>query len=251
MFHAHLGCLETLHTRIPSRDAHHTQRQLRDLLRDVRRSNGPDLLMVNGLGSQCINYHEEWCAMFVAAGLHVDPLRQPRRRVCRPRSTTLQSARRRLLHAHRHGERRHRGARRRRASSAAHVMGLSMGGMIVQTIAIEHPDRLLSMTSVMSRTGEPEYGAVDAGGVRIAHRTAGHRPRIVRRQVTSPACACGAARDSPTRQAGAATPSAPSIVASPPGQPASVRGVGRRRPRADGCATSTTPTLVIHGDATH
>ena len=37
-------------------------------------------------------------------------------------------------------------------------MGLSMGGMIVQVLAIEHPDRLLSMTSVMSRTGEPGYG---------------------------------------------------------------------------------------------
>ena len=31
----------------------------------------PTLLLVNGLGSQCINYHEEWCEMFVAAGLHV------------------------------------------------------------------------------------------------------------------------------------------------------------------------------------
>ena len=37
-------------------------------------------------------------------------------------------------------------------------MGLSMGGMIVQTMAIDHPDRLLSMTSVMSRTGDPEFG---------------------------------------------------------------------------------------------
>ena len=40
----------------------------------------------------------------------------------------------------------------------AHVMGLSMGGMIVQTLAVEHPHRLLSMTSVMSATGEPEFG---------------------------------------------------------------------------------------------
>ncbi len=29
------------------------------------------LLLVNGLGGQCINYREDWCEMFVAAGLRV------------------------------------------------------------------------------------------------------------------------------------------------------------------------------------
>lgn len=37
-----------------------------------------------------------------------------------------------------------------------------MGGMIVQTMAIEHRERLLSMTSIMSTTGDPDVGQPDA-----------------------------------------------------------------------------------------
>ena len=44
---------------------------------------------------------------------------------------------------------------------AAHIVGASMGGMIVQTIAIEHPDRVLSLTSIMSTTGHTEVGQPD------------------------------------------------------------------------------------------
>jgi pimeloyl-ACP methyl ester carboxylesterase len=40
----------------------------------------------------------------------------------------------------------------------AHVVGASMGGMLVQTIAIEHPERCLSMTSIMSSPGDPRAG---------------------------------------------------------------------------------------------
>jgi pimeloyl-ACP methyl ester carboxylesterase len=40
----------------------------------------------------------------------------------------------------------------------AHVVGTSMGGMIAQAMAIEHPDRLLSLTSVFSTTGEQGIG---------------------------------------------------------------------------------------------
>jgi pimeloyl-ACP methyl ester carboxylesterase len=37
----------------------------------------------------------------------------------------------------------------------AHVMGASMGGMIAQLVAAEYPDRVLSLTSIMSSTGNP------------------------------------------------------------------------------------------------
>lgn len=38
----------------------------------------------------------------------------------------------------------------------AHICGASLGGMIVQTMAINHPERILSMTSIMSTTGNPD-----------------------------------------------------------------------------------------------
>ncbi|MBT3626327.1 MAG: alpha/beta fold hydrolase [Gammaproteobacteria bacterium] len=38
----------------------------------------------------------------------------------------------------------------------AHICGASLGGMIVQTMAINHGDRILSMTSIMSTTGNPD-----------------------------------------------------------------------------------------------
>ncbi len=40
----------------------------------------------------------------------------------------------------------------------AHVVGASMGGMIVQTMAIEHAERLVSVTSIMSSVGDQAYG---------------------------------------------------------------------------------------------
>lgn len=41
---------------------------------------------------------------------------------------------------------------------AAHLAGVSMGGMIAQTIAIEHPERALSLVSIMSTTGKRTVG---------------------------------------------------------------------------------------------
>ena len=40
---------------------------------------------------------------------------------------------------------------------SAHTMGISMGGMVAQSLAIRHPDRVLSLCSMMSTTGSRRY----------------------------------------------------------------------------------------------
>jgi pimeloyl-ACP methyl ester carboxylesterase len=110
----------------------------------------PALVLVNGLGSQCINFDAEWCELFAAEGYRV--IRFDNRDVGLSSKldgvdySVSDMARDVLAVLDAEG------------IARAHVMGLSMGGMIVQRLAIDHPDRLLTMTSVMSRTGEPGYG---------------------------------------------------------------------------------------------
>ena len=110
----------------------------------------PTLLLVNGLGSQCINYAPEWCEMFCAEGYAV--VRFDNRDVGLSSKlpdvdyTMADMADDAIAVLDAVG------------AKKAHIMGCSMGGMIVQKLAIDHADRLLSVTSVMSRTGEPGFG---------------------------------------------------------------------------------------------
>jgi pimeloyl-ACP methyl ester carboxylesterase len=53
---------------------------------------------------------------------------------------------------------------------SAHVVGMSMGGMIAQQIAIDYPSRVRSLTSIMSTTGNPRVGRPKMRLVRKAMR---------------------------------------------------------------------------------
>jgi pimeloyl-ACP methyl ester carboxylesterase len=121
----------------------------------------PALLLVMGLATQMIAWHDDFCAELAGHGFHV--VRFDNRDVGRstamrdlPAPTLRQLALRSKKAAgytlsdmagDAVGLLDHLGIQR------AHVVGASMGGMIAQTIAIEHPDRVLSLCSIMSNTG--------------------------------------------------------------------------------------------------
>jgi pimeloyl-ACP methyl ester carboxylesterase len=112
--------------------------------------NDPTLVLINGLGSQCINYSVEWCDLFVAEGYRVIRLDN--------RDTGLSSRLDGVRYTVHDMADDVIAVLDAEGIARAHVSGVSMGGMIVQQLAIDHPARLLSMTSVMSRTGEPGFG---------------------------------------------------------------------------------------------
>lgn len=132
------------------------------------RADDPALLLVMGLGAQMILWHEEFCDALAARGLHV--VRFDNRDV--GRSTWLDEAGAPDVLAAMAAATQRQPVRsayllRDMAADAAglldaldidaaHVAGASMGGMIAQTLAIEHPARVRTLTSIMSTTSHPD-----------------------------------------------------------------------------------------------
>jgi pimeloyl-ACP methyl ester carboxylesterase len=68
---------------------------------------------------------------------------------------------------------------------AAHLVGASMGGMVAQEVAISYPSRVLTLTSIMSNTGDGKGGLPEeaAVGVLMA-RPATTRDEAIEKSVT-------------------------------------------------------------------
>lgn len=129
----------------------------------------PALLLVNGLGSQLISYLPEFCQRFIDAGFHV--IRFDNRDVGLSSKTpgpapvmkdvlAARSAGRSIEVPYTLSDMAADAVAVLDAAGVdqAHIWGMSMGGMIVQTMAVEHPERVLTLTSVMSTTGDPKVG---------------------------------------------------------------------------------------------
>ena len=120
----------------------------------------PAVLLVMGLATQMVGWHEDFCEAFAERGYYV--IRFDNRDIGRSQwmKGPVPTVRQLILRDKRvarytlddmaqdgFGLLDHLGIER------AHVVGVSMGGMIAQTMAARHPARVLSLVSWMSNTG--------------------------------------------------------------------------------------------------
>jgi len=126
----------------------------------------PPLLLIMGLGTQMVAWHDDFCRELAARGYFV--IRHDNRDIGRSSQLTgveppglLALLRRNpgaapytlgAMAADSVGVLDALGLER------AHVVGVSMGGMIAQRVAIEHPRRTRSLVSMMSNSGERWHG---------------------------------------------------------------------------------------------
>ncbi len=121
----------------------------------------PTLLLIMGLGMQMLGWDEGFCELLVDEGFHV--VRFDNRDV--GLSTKRREDGRPNILAGALGQRGQAGyllgdmaddaagLLDHMGVEAAHVVGASMGGMIAQTLAARHPDRVLSLCSIMAGPG--------------------------------------------------------------------------------------------------
>jgi pimeloyl-ACP methyl ester carboxylesterase len=120
----------------------------------------PTLLLIMGLGTQMIGWHEEFCRQLAERGFHV--VRYDNRDA--GRSTHIKARPPKVGELLRRSKKAAAYTLADMADDAvglldhlgvekAHVVGASMGGMIAQTLAARHPSRVLSLVSIMSNTG--------------------------------------------------------------------------------------------------
>jgi pimeloyl-ACP methyl ester carboxylesterase len=125
----------------------------------------PTALLIMGLGTQMVAWHEDFCRELASRGLHV--LRFDNRDIGRsthmtgapPTVRQLLTRSRRAAHYTLHDMADDAaGLLSALELAPAHVIGASMGGMIAQALAARHPDAVRSLTSIMSNTGSLRSG---------------------------------------------------------------------------------------------
>ncbi|TDN87729.1 alpha/beta fold hydrolase [Microbacterium sp. BK668] len=133
-----------------------------------------------------------------------------------------------------------------------HVVGMSMGGMIAQTLAARHPDRVASLTSIFSTTGDPRVGQpARSTKLRMARPRSRTATEYARRHVEMMRH-LGSKRypfdlDDEMRWAVAAWERGGGERIAP-GVARQIGAIQKSADRTATLAAVTAPTLVVHGD---
>ena len=199
------------------------------------------VLLINGLGSQMTRWPEAFCALVVARGLFV--IRFDNRDV--GLSTWCEGV------DYSVGDMAGDAAAVLDAvgKSAAHIVGISMGGMIAQVFASSFPERTLSLTSIMSNTGNPDLPPPSVAAMEslMARPSNPSDPNFVADSVERALIIGSPAYPWPQGALAARARAEADRAFNPPGvarQMAAIRAGGDRRPRL---AKITAPTVVLHG----
>jgi pimeloyl-ACP methyl ester carboxylesterase len=215
------------------------------------------LLMVMGLGMQLIHWDRELCELLAERGFHVirfdnrdtglsTKIRGPVPNVMR--LLAGMPARVPYLLPDMAGDA--LGLLDHLEIERAHVVGASMGGMIGQTMAIERPERVLSLASIMSSTGDRRVGTPKLRVWSLMMRRAPQdRDAYVRyfvkvfRMIGSPAYRIDEER---SRELAAATYDRSHY---PPGTARQLAAILASGSRTAALRQLDVPTVVIHGES--
>jgi pimeloyl-ACP methyl ester carboxylesterase len=216
----------------------------------------PAMLLVMGLGTQMLGWHEEFCAEIASRGFHV--IRYDNRDVGRStpmKDLPVPTIRQLLLRSTKaagytlddmaaDGV----GLLDALGIEKAHIVGASMGGMIAQTLVARFPDRVRSLASIMSNTGarfsgQPKlstYGALLATPPKDRDGYAEHTVKVFRK-IGSP----GFERDEDELRTRAGR--AYDRGRNPAGSARQLAAIIHSGDRTDLLKTIRVPTVVIHG----
>jgi pimeloyl-ACP methyl ester carboxylesterase len=133
---------------------------------------------------------------------------------------------------------------------AAHLCGASLGGMIVQAVAVNAPERVRSLTSIMSSTGNPELPpATDEAIAAMLSPAATNRDEAIERTLRVSSVIGSPAYPVPEEEARKRAADSYDRSFYPEGvarQMAAVAAHGNRKPAL---TALDVPALVIHGAA--
>lgn len=224
----------------------------------IGQPTSPPVLLISGMGAQLIDWHEDFCQELVDRGLfvirfdnrdvglssHLDGAVPP------DLATAIDCGQWKSPYALADMAADAAGLIHNLGLGSAHVVGISLGGMIAQTLAIRHPAQVRSLTSIMSTTGHDQVGQPTEAAMALLVP-----PSVTTREETiEGAVAFSRAVGSPGYPIDEAEVRARAARAfdrsfDPVGVARQMAAAFGASDRSEGLGRLTVPTLVIHGAA--